>query len=113
MGSRARSLYPDYKSLITEYDDSTSVSGDFTPQSDGWVGMESGKDPRSGYFEFEDGVFTQKESPDQRETDRLLDELRSYHQDQKLAYEQAEKNAETDFTRLGQLLREHLYTWWD
>jgi len=37
--------------------------------------MESGKDPRKGYFEFADGRFELAESPDQTETDRLLMEL--------------------------------------
>ena len=45
--------YPEYKYLITEYQDgSVSYSGCFVRQGIGWVGKESGKNPHEGYFEF-------------------------------------------------------------
>jgi hypothetical protein len=106
--------FPDYKSLITRYgDSSTSTSGKFVPQGSGWVGHEYGKDPREGYFEFVSGCFELAESPNQTETDRLLAELRDYHVARDAAYRQAEKDSEADFERLHLLLNEHLYTWWD
>jgi len=106
--------YPDYKSLITHYKKGgTSSSGDFVPQGSGWVGKEAGKDPREGYFEFADGRFELAGSPDQAETDRLLAELRQYHEDTQNAYKQAELESNADFARLGELLRENMYSWWD
>ena len=106
--------YPDYKSLITHYKNGGSgSSGDFTGQGDGWVGIEAGKDPRMGYFEFVDGKFELAESPDQAETDRLLVELRQYHKDIENAYHQAKAESDRDFARLAELLREHMYSWWD
>jgi len=108
------SRYPDYKYLITEYESGgVCYSGDFVPLHNGWVGMESGKDPRNGYFEFVDGKFELAESPDQRETDRLIDELRKYHEEVHTAYEQAEIDSDKDFENLLQLLKDNLYTWWD
>jgi len=106
--------YPNYQYLISEYKHGgTSYSGDFIAQGNGWVGAESGKDPREGYFEFIDGKFECVESPNQSETDRLLDELRAYRAEITAAYEQAEVDSKQDFERLHELLRENLYTWWD
>lgn len=106
--------YPEYKYLITEYESGgTSFSGDFVAFKDGWVGIESGKDPREGYFEFVEGRFELKDSPDQGETDRLLAEVHKYHEEITAAYKQAEVDSDEDFERLGQLLKENLYSWWD
>jgi hypothetical protein len=106
--------YPDYKSLITHYKNGGSgSSGDFVAQGDGWVGMEAGKDPRMGYFEFIDGKFELAESPGQAETDRLLAELRQYYEDRENAYHQAKAESDADFARLADLLRENMYSWWD
>lgn len=115
--SRRRSAvdakYPKYKSLITKHNNGTSYSGDFIAQGRGWVGMESGKNPRKGYFEFINGRFELANSPDQAETDRLLAQLMQYHEEVENAYRQAEVDSEKDFERLGKLLKENLYTWWD
>ena len=106
--------YPKYLNLITEYEiGGTSVSGDFVAQDNGWVGIESGADPRDGYFEFIDGRFELAISPDQAETDRLLAEIRQYHDELHTAYERAEFDSDEDFEKLGQLLKDHLYSWWD
>jgi hypothetical protein len=106
--------YPKYKSLITKHNDgSTCISGRFVAQGNGWAGKESGKDPREGYFEFVKGRLSLATSPDQTETDRLLVELAQYHKDIDNAYKQAEVDSEKDFDRLGQLLKENLYSWWD
>ena len=106
--------YPDYKSLVTKYHEGgTSISGKFVAQDRGWAGMESGKNPREGYFEFLDGNFALVDSPDQDETDRLLDELKTYTQEIDTAYKLAEADSEKDFEKLGQLLKENVYSWWD
>ena len=106
--------YPDYKSLITRYmNDGLGSSGDFIAQGDGWVGMEAGKDRRVGFFQFADGRFEQAASPDQAETDRLIMELRKYHEDTENAYHQAQAESDADFSRLGDLLKDHMYSWWD
>jgi len=105
--------YPKYQRLITEYENGTCYSGDFVAQGNGWTGKESGNDPREGYFEFVNGIFELKESPDQVETDRLLAELVKYHEEIDTAYKQAEIDSEKDFERLAELLKENLYTWWD
>ena len=106
--------YPEYKSLITKYKyGGTSTSGDFVRQGDGWAGMEAGKDPRRGYFEFINNRFEVIKSPDQKETDRLLTELDNYYVDIDDAYKQAEQDSDNDFNHLNQLLKENLYTWWD
>ena len=105
--------YPEYQYLITKYEHSTSYSGDFVAQGNGWTGKEAGKDPREGYFEFIDGIFELTDSPDQNETDRLLAELMKYHEEVTNAYEQAEADSDKDFDRLAELLKENLYTWWD
>jgi hypothetical protein len=106
--------YPKYKKLVTTYSNGgTSFSGCFAPQGAGWAGHESGKDPREGYFEFVNGRFELAESPDQAETDRLLSELHQYHIDIDAAYKQAKEENDADFIRLGELLRDNLYTWWE
>ena len=106
--------YPKYESLITEYEDGGGCySGYFVAQSGGWTGIESGKNPRIGYFEFVQDQFELADSPDQRETDRLLEELQEYRKEIGIAYEQAETDSDNDFENLGLLLKENLYTWWD
>jgi len=106
--------YPDYKSLITHYKNGgSSQSGDFVAQGNGWVGQEAGKDPREGYFEFVGGKFIIAKSPDKAETDRLLAQLHQYHEDTEAAFRQAQAESDADFARLAELLREHLYSWWD
>jgi len=105
--------YPKYQQLITKYENSISFGGYFVAQGNGWAGKESGNDPREGYFEFVNGIFELKESPDQVETDRLLAELVKYHEEIDTAYKQAEIDSEKDFEWLAELLKENLYTWWD
>ena len=106
--------YPDYKSLITHYKNGgSSHSGDFVAQGNGWVGQEASKDSREGYFEFVDGKFMTAKSPGQAETDRLLTQLQQYHEDTQVAFCQAQTESDADFARLFELLREHLYSWWD
>ena len=108
--------YPKYKTLITEYTNGGSgscCSGYFVAQGNGWAGCESGKNPREGYFEFINGIFELTTSPDQAETDRLLEELREYHREIDTAYKQAETDSDSDFEKLGRLLKENMYSWWD
>jgi hypothetical protein len=106
--------YPKYLSLVTEYKKGgTCFSGRFIAQGDGWTGMESGKEPRVGYFEFVNGRFELANSPDQSETDRLIDEINRYNEEVSGAYEQAEADSDKDFECLGKLLKENLYSWWD
>ena len=106
--------YPKYQSLITKYrQGGSSQSGRFVAQGDGWVGCESGVNPRRGYFEFINSVFELTESPNQVETDKLLAELDEYDKEVTAAYKHAEADSEADFDKLGQLLKEHLYSWWD
>ena len=108
------SLYPDYKHLITNYlCGGVSFSGDFIAQGIGWVGKESGNNPREGYFEFVNGRFELALSPDQVETDKLLAQIKEYHKAVSAAYLQAEIDSDEDFERLSKLLKENLYTWWD
>ena len=105
--------YPDYQSLLTKYKNGgSSSSGRFIAQGNGWTGCEAGKDPREGYFEFVDGRFELVQSPNQEETDRLLEELRAYNAEVKSAYEQGEIDSDQDFERLHLLLKENLYSWW-
>lgn len=47
------------------------------------------------------------------ETNRILCELENYHKDMQNAYKQANADSDNDFERLGQLLKENLYSWWD
>jgi hypothetical protein len=106
--------YPKYKHLITNYKyGGSSYSGDFVAQGNGWVGEESGKDPRKGYFEFVDKKFELTESPNQSETDRLLAQLEKYHEEISAAYTKAEADSDRDFERLYELFKENLYSWWD
>ena len=109
-----KSKYPVYKYLVTHYKTGdVSYSGDFITYGAGWVGKESGKNPREGYFEFVNGQFMLANSPDQDETDRLLTELSRYHEEMKDAYRQAETDSEKDFEQLNQLLKKNMYSWWD
>ena len=109
-----KSNYPEYKGLVTNYKNGgSSFSGDFVAQGDGWAGTESGKDPRKGYFEFIDGLFVVTKSPDKNETDRLLMQLEKYHEEVHEAYQQGNMDSDRDFERLGHLLKENLYSWWD
>ena len=106
--------YPKYKQLLTEYKyGGSSSSGYFVEQGYGWAGMESGKNPREGYFEFINGRFQLVNSPNQAETNRLLAELREYHKEIDAAYKQAEIDSDKDFEKLGRLLKENMYKWWD
>jgi len=106
--------YPEYKGLVTKYKNGgSSYCGNFIQQGNGWVGKESGSDPRKGYFEFINGKFQLSESPDQNETNRLLTQLDQYHEDIINAYEQGNNNSDKDFERLGQLLKDNMYSWWD
>jgi len=112
--SEVKSRYPKYKGLVTTYiNGGSSYCGDFIAQGNGWVGKESGNDPREGYFEFINGRFQQTESPDQNETDMLLDQLKKYHEEISHAYKQGELDSDKDFNRLGQLLKDNLFSWWD
>jgi len=85
----------------------------FVVQGNGWVGKESGNNPREGYFEFIDGRFELVPSPNQTETDRIIAELHEYHQEINNAYNQAKVDSDEDFDRLAKLLKENMYTWWD
>jgi len=106
--------YPEYKGLVTKYTNGGSCySGDFIPQGNGWAGKESGNDPRKGYFEFINGRFELVESPNQTETDTLLTQLDKYHEDIQNAYKQGEIDSDKDFERLGELLKDNLFCWWD
>ena len=108
------SRYPKYKYLISEYKNGgSSSSGNFVAQGNGWTGKEDGKDPQEGYFEFINGKFQLTKSPDQNETDRLLSEIEEYQKETKNAYKQAVIDSDKDFDRLGELLKENLYSWWD
>ena len=108
------SRYPDYKSLNTNYESgASSSSGEFIEQGKGWAGIESGNDPRKGYFEFFDGRLELTQSPDQEETDRLIAQIEKHWEELENAYEQANIDFESDVDRLGQLLKENLYSWWD
>jgi len=99
--------YPEYKNLVEEYEDGgVSYSGDYTSQGNGWVGS-------GGYFEFVNGQFERVDSPNQDETDRLIAEIKQYHEEMDNAYKQAEIDSEKDFERLSLLLKENLYSWWD
>lgn len=106
--------YPKYKSLITRYAaGGSSSSGDFVAYGKGWVGKEAGKNPREGYFEFVDGRFKKVKSPNQTETDKLIAQIEQYYLDIQKAYKLAEADLNRDFERLGLLLKENIYTWWD
>ena len=108
------SRYPDYKTLNEEYENGGSSSGgDFIEQSKGWAGINGGNEPQEGYFEFIDGRLKLAKSLDQNETNRLLAEIVNYNIELKNAYKQANIDFEKDIDRLGQLLKENLYTWWD
>lgn len=107
------SRYPKYEQLITKYDNSTSYSGDFYPQGKGWVGMESGSNPRRGYFEFINDRFELVDSPNQTKTNQILEEIVHYHEEVTEGYKQAQINIEKDMKRLGEILNNHFFQWWD
>ena len=108
------SRYPEYKYLITKYKKGGSSSScNFIAQGKGWAGKESGENPQAGYFEFINGKFQLTESPDQNETNRLLDKLENYHKEITNAYKQAVIDSDKDFDRLVELLKENMYSWWD
>jgi len=112
--NEVNSRYPDYKTLNEEYENGgSSFGGDFIEQDKGWAGIKGGNDPQEGYFEFVNERLTLVESPDQNETNRLLTEIANYNKEIRNAYEQANSDFEKDIDRLGQLLKENLYTWWD
>jgi hypothetical protein len=109
--------YPKYKQLITEYSDgSTSCSGDFTALGNGWAGIESGANPRRGYFECVNGKFeltTISDKSVQAKIEQSLDQIESYHADWKKAIKNSDKCMEDDKRRLGELLSQHFFSWWD
>jgi len=106
--------FPEYFNLISNYEGGgVGQSGSFIPQGHGFAGKESGKDSREGYFEFIDGRFKLIASPDEAETHRILSELMRYQEEVSEAYKQAELDSDKDFERLGKLLKDNLYTWWD
>jgi hypothetical protein len=109
--------YPEYKHLITEYSDgSTSYSGDFIALGKGWVGIEAGANPRRGYFECVNGKFeltTISDESVQAKIEQSLDQIERYHADWKKAIENSVKNMEDDKRRLGELLNQHFFSWWD
>jgi len=112
--AEVKSRYPEYKGLVTTYiNGGSSHCGDFIVQGNGWAGKESGKNPREGYFEFINGRFQPTESPDQNETNKLVDQLKNYRIDISNAYKQGELDSDKDFDRLGQLLKDNLFSWWD
>ena len=43
----------------------------------------------------------------------MLAELEKYHVELANAYKQANSDSDEDFERLGLLLKENLYSWWD
>ena len=106
-------IYPEYLYLISDTNTGTSYSGDFIQQGSGWVGIEAGSNPREGYFEKVGELYEVVESPDKAETERLLAQIRQYREDVHRAYKQAEADSDEDFDRLAELLKTHLYSWWD
>jgi len=112
--AEVESRYPEYKGLVTTFKNGgSSYCGDFIAQGNGWTGKESGNDPREGYFEFINGRFQLIDSPDQYETNRLLEQLKKYHEEIDNAYKQGNLDSDKDFDRLGQLLKDNLFSWWD
>ena len=106
--------YPDYKSLITKYEcGSSSFSGKFIAYENGWVGKESGNAPRKGYFYFINGMLELVDSPNEIETERLLEEIEDYQRKIHNAYNLAEADSDLDFARLALLFKDNLYSWWD
>jgi len=91
----------------------SSFGGDFIEQGKGWAGIKSGNEPQEGYFEFVNSRLKLAESPHLNETNRLLTEIVKYNDELRNAYKQANMDFEKDIDRLGQLLKENLYTWWD
>ncbi|MDR1688243.1 MAG: hypothetical protein LBS21_06480 [Clostridiales bacterium] len=110
----AKKKYPDYKSLITRYENgSVMISGDFVAFGDGWIGREAGKNPREGYFEISGSKFVSKKCSNPKEVIRVLAELDRYNEDVQNAFKQAGIDSDKDFARLHKILKRHLYSWWD
>jgi hypothetical protein len=109
--------YPKYKQLITDYSDgSTSSSGDFIALGNGWAGIESGANPRRGYFECVNGKMELTAISDesvQVEVEQTLAQIERYHADWKQAIKNATEYVEDDKKRLGELLSQHFFSWWD
>jgi hypothetical protein len=109
--------YPEYKQLITEYSGgSTSYSGDFIALGNGWVGIEAGANPRRGYFECVNDKFeltTISDESVQAEIEQSLNQIEKYHADWKRAIKNSAKYMEDDKRRLGELLSQHFFSWWD
>jgi len=105
--------YPKYKSLISNTNYGTSYNGSFLKQGNGWAGYESGKNPREGYFEFINSVFTLTESPNQNETDKIISRMKQYHIDYKEATKQGKLDKDRDMQRLFKILENNFYSWWD
>jgi hypothetical protein len=109
--------YPKYQKLVTRYsDESSSYSGDFYPYKNGWVGFESGANPRRGYFEFINGTFESMALSDVHmvnDVEEILNQIDNYHADVTDAYKQALTNEKNDKKRLGKILNRHFFTWWD
>jgi hypothetical protein len=109
--------YPEYKQLITEYSDgSTSCSGDFIAVGNGWAGIEAGANPRRGYFEYVNGKFELTATSDesvQAQVEQSLEQIERYHADLHEAYKNAEIYMENDKNKLGELLSQHFFSWWD
>ena len=109
--------YPDYKSFIIEYENGViSDCGEFIEQGSGWAGhgdIYDNGECQKGYFELIDGEIRLADSPDQSETDRLLEELEHYKEERGNTHKLAEADSEKDFERLFELLKENLYSWWD
>jgi hypothetical protein len=98
---------------VTRYINGRSENSheNFVKQGDGWASITNGG--AKGYFEFVNGRIKSVASPNQDETDKLLDEMERYYKERNNAYRQSEIDSDNDFERLGQLLKENLYSWWD
>jgi ketol-acid reductoisomerase len=111
------SKYPKYKQLITKHSDGcTSYSGEFIALGNGWAGIEAGANPRRGYFECVNGKFeltTISDKSVQAEIEQRLDQIERYHADWKKAIKNSDKCMEDDKRRLGELLNQHFFSWWD
>lgn len=105
--------YPKYYNMISEGKVSTSYSGKFTKFKDGWVGIEGGKNPRKGYFIHKDGRFVLTESPDEKESNRLLKQIEQYELDITEAIKLGAEHKEKDLNELMEILRKHFFEFWD
>ena len=104
--------YPKYQYLIVEYmNGDVDSGGGFIVQGNGWAGMTDEK--TTGYFEFVNGKLEMTDSPDQCETDRLVNELQEYYTELEAVGTKADTDSDNDFEQLNRLLKENLYSWWD